>query len=223
MHEAGEPHSLIFHRCLPYPPQRVLHDGPILCPVRVLPWQISFGQPPSLHPLRRRLGLVQRRVYFVRGLRRYYGSVRLPAPVHHHRTSLDFSMRPRRASLGSRRISRFSRRLLPCLPGVFDRAGYQRPLPLRCIGCCLPLSQTGSASQTCHISRLNTLPTRTPVNASLRGLLHATHDSGPLRLARPLTYDSFIHYNLPVYPGALRKVGLPLRYRTGVAVFCLGL
>jgi hypothetical protein len=28
-------------------------------------------------------------------------------------------------------------------------------------------------------------------------------------LARPLTYDSFIHYNLPVYPGALRKAGLP--------------
>ncbi|HEY3135647.1 MAG TPA: hypothetical protein VGL29_06310 [Blastocatellia bacterium] len=28
------------------------------------------------------------------------------------------------------------------------------------------------------------------------------HDSGPLWLANPLTYDSFIHYNLPVYPGA---------------------
>jgi hypothetical protein len=24
-------------------------------------------------------------------------------------------------------------------------------------------------------------------------------------LARPLTYDSSIHYNLPVYPGALRQ------------------
>jgi hypothetical protein len=24
-------------------------------------------------------------------------------------------------------------------------------------------------------------------------------------LASPLTYDSFIHYNLPVYPGALRQ------------------
>ncbi|MGI9166946.1 MAG: hypothetical protein ACR2G5_11290, partial [Pyrinomonadaceae bacterium] len=32
--------------------------------------------------------------------------------------------------------------------------------------------------------------------------LHPTHDSGPLWLASPLTYDSFIHYNLPVYPGA---------------------
>ncbi|MGH9966882.1 MAG: hypothetical protein ACREBG_03475, partial [Pyrinomonadaceae bacterium] len=40
---------------------------------------------------------------------------------------------------------------------------------------------------------------------SPRESLHATHDSGPLWLARPLTYDSFIHYNLPVYPGALRR------------------
>jgi hypothetical protein len=28
------------------------------------------------------------------------------------------------------------------------------------------------------------------------------HDSGPSWLAKPLTYDSSIHYNLPVYPGA---------------------
>src|SRR5437870_13909561 len=49
-------------------------------------------------------------------------------------------------------------------------------------------------------SRLNTQPTRSPVNASPRGLLLATHDSVPYWLARPLAYESFIHYNLPVYP-----------------------
>src|SRR5215216_5919198 len=197
MHEAGELRLLIFHRCLSYPPQRTLHDFPVQCPVRVLPRRFPFGQTPSLHPLR------HRRTGFVRGLRRYYGSVRLPAPVHHRRTSLDFSMRPKHACLGGRRISRFSRRLLPCMPGVLDRAGYQRSSPMRPAGCCLPPVLTVSASRVRYLSRLNTLPALSPFNASLSPLRAPPHDSGSLWLARPLTYDSFIHYNLPVYPGAL--------------------
>ncbi|MGH9906523.1 MAG: sigma factor, partial [Pyrinomonadaceae bacterium] len=35
VHQAGEPHLIIVPGCLPYPPQRTLHDGPVLCPVRV--------------------------------------------------------------------------------------------------------------------------------------------------------------------------------------------
>ncbi len=170
---------------------------PALSPGHAARACIPLDQPPSLHLLR-----ADQRHQFVRRLRRYYAAVRLPATVHHRRVSLDFTMRPRNAGLGSRRISRFSRRLLPYMPGVSDLAGYQRPLPKRNIGCGLPLLLTGSASRTESISRLNTQPARYPVNASPRGLLHATHDSGPLRLARPLTYDSSIHYNLPVYPGA---------------------
>src|SRR3990172_2301971 len=205
MHEAGEPRLLIFHGCLPYPPQRTLHGYPIQSPVRVLPRRFPLGQTPLLPSLRRRcLDLACRRTDFVHGLRCYYGSVRLPASVHHRRSSLDFSMRPKRAGLGGCRISRFSRKLFPCLPGVSDLAGYQRPLPKRSVGCCLPLTATGSASRTKPFSRLNTQPTLSPVNASPDGLLHPTHDSGPLWLAKPLTCDSFIHYNLPVYPGALR-------------------
>src|SRR6185369_9909794 len=177
VHEAGELHLLIFHRCLPYPRERTLHDFPVLGPARVLPPRIPLGQPPLLHPLR------LRRTGFVRGLRRYYGAVRLPASVHHRRASLDFSMRPKRAGLGSRRISRFSRKLLPCMPGVLDRAGYHWASP----------------------TRLNTLPALSPVNASPPLLRAPPHDSGSLWLASPLTYDSFIHYNLPVYPGALRQ------------------
>ncbi len=192
VHETGEPLSFIFHGRLPYPPQRTSHERPVQCPVRVLPRRLPFGQTPSLHPLR------HRRSGFVRGLRRYYGSVRLPASVHHRRTSLDFSMRPKHAGLGGRRISRFSRRLLPCMLGASDLAGYLRASPLRHAGCRLPLSPTGSASRTECISRLNTQPAPSPVNASPSESLHATHDSGPLWLARPLTYDSFIHYNLPV-------------------------
>ncbi len=158
---------------------------------------IPSDQPPSLHLLR-----AGRRRQFVRRLRQYYAAVRLPAAVHHRRTSLDFTMRPRHAGLGSRRISRFSRRLLPCMLGVSDLAGYQRSLPKRNIDCGLPLTPTGSASRTESISRLNTQPALSPVNASPALSRAPPHDSGPSRLARPLTYETFIQYNLPVYPGA---------------------
>ncbi|MBU0641457.1 MAG: hypothetical protein KKB50_21565, partial [Planctomycetes bacterium] len=55
------------------------------------------------------------------------------------------------------------------------------------------------------LSRLNTRPARTPVNASPTPLRTPTHDSGPSWAANPSTYDSFIHYTLPVYPGAQEK------------------
>src|SRR3972149_9901746 len=69
--QRGEPLGPILLCRLTYPLERTLHALPALCPERVLLWQVPFGQTPSLHPLRRRLpGLV-------RGLRRYYESVRL--------------------------------------------------------------------------------------------------------------------------------------------------
>src|SRR6266508_1083419 len=203
VHQADELRPFVLHGCLPYPLQRTLHDFPILGPVRVLPQRFPFGQPPSLHLLRLGLSVTLLRLAFVvRKLRRCYGSVRLPASVHHRRTSLDFTMRPKRAGLGGRRISRFSRRLFPCMPGVSDLAGFHHALPKRHVDCCLPHLIKGSASRTEFISLLNTRPARTPVNASPDESLHSTHDSGPLWLARPSTYDSFIHNNLPVYPGA---------------------
>ena len=170
--------------------------SPALCPGHAARAHIPFDQPPSLHLLR-----ADQRRQFVHRLRQYYAAVRLPATVHHRRTSLDFTMRPKPAGLGSRRISRFSRRLLPYMPGVSDLTGYQRPWPKRNVDCGLPLSPTGSASRT-DFSRLNTQPALSPVNASPRGLLHSTHDSESSRLARPLTFETFIQYNLPVYPGA---------------------
>ena len=174
---------------------------PVLSPEHAARACIALDQPPSLHPFR-----PDRKHQFVHRLRWYYAAVRLPALVHHRRTSLDFSLRSQRAGWEERRISRFPRKLFPCLPGVSDRAGYQRSSPKRSVACCLPLSSSGSASRTVKpFSRLNTQPTLSPVNASPRELPHATHDSGPPWLAKPLTCDSFIHYNLPVYPGALRK------------------
>ena len=53
------------------------------------------------------------------------------------------------------------------------------------------------------ISRLNTWPARTPVNASAMTLLPSPHDSGPVWFAKPSPYDSFIHYTFPVLTGAL--------------------
>ena len=55
---------------------------------------------------------------------------------------------------------------------------------------------------TARISRLNTQPALFPVNASPNGSLHATHGSGSSRLPGPLMFETFLQYNLPVYPGA---------------------
>jgi hypothetical protein len=58
---------------------------PALRPARVSLVRILLGQPPSLHHLRRRLPCLVRR------LRRYYGTVRLPMPVHRWFTIIDLS------------------------------------------------------------------------------------------------------------------------------------
>jgi len=173
---------------------------PTLCPVPAAHTRMPFDQPPSLHLLRAAL-----RRQFVRRLRRYYAAVRLPAAVHHRRTSLDFTMRPRRhrwvtaGSPGSR-ASCFH----ACLGSPTAR-DTNAPCHCGLLVVAFPIPKQGRHPKLCPFSRLNTQPASSPVNASPSGLLHSTHDSGPLWLARPLTYDSFIHNNLPVYPGALGK------------------
>ena len=177
---------------------------PTLSPEPAARAPIPFDQPPSLHLLRSDL-----RHQFVRRLRRYYAAVRLPAPVHHRRTSLDFSMRPKppawvvAGSPGSR-ASCFH----ACLGSPTSR-DTNVPCQDGPLVVAFPTPEPGRHPEPCPFSRLNTQPTLSPVNASPNGSLHPTHDSEPLWLARPLTYDSFIHYNLPVYPGALGKAGLP--------------
>src|SRR5882762_6415269 len=50
--------------------------------------------------------------------------------------------------------------------------------------------------------RRNTRPARSPVNASTPPLRAAPHDSGPMWVAKPLSCDFFIHYNLAGLTGA---------------------
>ena len=57
----------------------------------------------------------------------------------------------------------------------------------------------------CTLSRLNTRPVRTPVNASAMTLLSPPHDSGPAWIATPSPYGSFLHYTSPVLTGALGR------------------
>jgi hypothetical protein len=53
-----------------------------------------------------------------------------------------------------------------------------------------------------ELSRLNTSPARSPVNASLTTLQLQPHDSGPIWVANPSSYGTLIHYFLPVLTGA---------------------
>src|ERR1700739_1392810 len=198
--ERGEPLFLILARCLPYPLECAGRAFPALSPEAVALGRVPLGQSTSRPRLRRRsLGLVRR-------LRRYCGTVRLPASVHHRRTSFDFPIRPAVLSSADRRgISRFPHKVLRYMLGVSDRAGSGCPSRWRRTRYCLPPIFTASASRsTCclrrraYISRLNTRPVRSPVNASTPPSRAAPHDSGPLWFATPSTYETFIHYTLPV-------------------------
>src|SRR5467141_3459036 len=188
-----EPQLLILSCCLTYPLQRTGRITPARCPGRVLLWQVPFGQPSSLRPLRNRLPGV------VRGLLRYYRAVRLPRSVRHRRTSLDFPTRPRAtAALGGLGISRFPCEVSAYVLGVSDRAGLWHTSRYRCTRWGLPLSPTASASRSEFLTRLNTRPARSPVTASTPPLRAAPHDSGPMWVATSHSYEFCIHYTSPV-------------------------
>src|SRR6266852_3578212 len=189
----GEPQLLILLCCLTYPLQRAERVFPARCPGRVLLGQVPFGQASSLHPLRCRLPGI------VRELPRYSRSVRLPRSVRHRRASLDFPMRPKAtATLGELGISRFPSEVLPCVHGVCDRAGLWHTSRYRCTGWGLPHLLTASASRSNCLTRLNTRPARSLVNASTPPSRAAPHDSGSMWVATSHLYDSFIHYTSPV-------------------------
>src|SRR4029077_16117818 len=188
---------LILLCCLTYPLERARRVAPARCPGRVLLEQVPFGQTPSLRPLRIRLP------GFVRGLPRYSGSVRLPWSVRHRRTSLDFPMRPKAtAALGRPGISRFPNEVSAYVHGVSDRAGLEHTSRYRCTLWGLPHLLTASASRSEFLTRLNTRPVRSPVNASSPPSRAAPRDSGPLWFDSPSTYETFNHITSPVLTGA---------------------
>ena len=191
---------------LTYPLKRAGHVFAALCPGHVTLGRLSLDQSPFLHRL------LVLRSDLVRRLLRYYGTVRLPVPVHHRGTSLDFPMRSAPPSLSDKHgISRLPLKVLARMLRVSDRAGSLGVSRLRRLQSCLPLSSTASAPQSSHllrdggsISRLHTWPARTPVNASLVPLRTTTmHDSGSVWVASPSLDETFIHNTLPALTGAL--------------------
>src|SRR5438093_5789954 len=202
MQQSREPLPSIPPCCLTYPLKRAGHAHPALSPEHVTLGRPPLGQPPSLHRLLSfRLGLVRR-------LRRYYGSVRLPVAVHHRGASLDF---PMRSVLPTDRhgISRLPLKVLACMHRVLDRARSKSISRYRRFQSCLPLRSRASAPRSGHrlrdggsISRLNTWPARTPVNASPSSLQTKVHDSETVWIATPSLYETFIHNTLPTFTGA---------------------
>ncbi len=178
---------------LTYPLKRTGRTCPALCPGHVLLKRIPLGQPPSLRGLRRPTSDV------VRPLPRYYGAVRLPMPVRHWIVSLDFPMRPSYPSdKGEHRISRFPCKVFPYAPRSPTARGPDMSRVNDMPGVAFRLTHIVSAPELICIAQLNTWLARTPVNASAMALLPLPHDSGPMWLATPSSYDSFIHYTLPV-------------------------
>ncbi len=68
-----------------------------------------------------------------------------------------------------------------------------------------PRAPTASTSRSKSLTRLNTRPARSTVNASTPPSRAAPHDSGPIWVANPLSYDFFIHYNLAGLTGAQER------------------
>ena len=160
-----------------YPLQRISHAVPALNPVRGLLSRFPFGQLPSLHLLRNHLS------GFVRRLHRYYRAVRLPLLVHRCRTALAFTTRPfLLSSVGEQGISRFPRELFLCMLKVSDPVGSSLGLPFRPSRCCLPHSPRASAPHA-WLTRLNTRPAHSFINASWLNLRTTTHDSSPVWVA----------------------------------------
>ena len=110
-------------------------------------------------------------------------------------------MRPRASSsLGERRISRFPCKMFRYVFGVLDRAELGDASRYRRFRCCLPPVLTASAFRRMAVTRLNTRPVLSPVNASNPPLQTAPHDSGPVWIAIPSLCETLIHYTLPVLP-----------------------
>ena len=163
-------------------PGRLTHEPGSMpgarCQQTDFPWPAAFPPPPP-RPGHYRPG-------FVRQLPRYYAAVRLLSAVAHRRTPEGFPMRSALKVAEDSETSRFPRKVLARVRRVCDRAGSMPVSPMRQARCGLRLISTASAPRTSQafrpgawITRLDTRPARTPVNASPTPSRACTHDSGP--------------------------------------------
>jgi hypothetical protein len=182
----------IRHRNLTYPFQRMWHACPALRPERGLLDQVPLGRSPSLPSLR---SLLQG---FVREVRRYYRTVRLPMFVHHRREPSGFPTRPVRPSTQANMGSPGSRaRCFSACMGSLTARGSAASCDIDATNVAFRLLQRRRHPGV-SLSRLNTQPAPAPVNASTMPSRTWPHDSRTSRVANSSTYDSFIHYTLPV-------------------------
>ena len=148
------------------------------CQPTDFPWPAAFPPPPP-RPGHCRPG-------FVRQLPRYCAAVRLLSAMAHRRTPLGFPMRSALDVAEDPETSRFPREMCPRMHGVSDRAGSAAALPWRRQRCGLRHVSTASAPRSPQnrspgswITRLDTRPAFSPVNASPTPSRTCTHDSGP--------------------------------------------
>jgi hypothetical protein len=117
--------------------------------------------------------------------------------------------------LGVDGTSRFSRMKLPCMPGVIDRTEPDECSHFAFAGVAFRTLEQRRHSDFRPLSRLNTQPACSPVNASRAALRLPAHDSGPDWLATPYPYDSCIRDLTPVYPGALQLQSKTVHFYAG--------
>jgi hypothetical protein len=118
-------------------------------------------------------------------------------------------MRPRStATLGEAGISRFPFEVLPYVLGVCDRAGLWHTSRYRCTGWGLPHLLTASAARSKSLTRLNTRPAHSLVNASTPPSRAAPHDSGPMWVGRVRWWRGSGLRMMPTFPPP------PLSFRT---------
>src|SRR6516225_3870408 len=127
-----------------------------------------------------------------------------------------FADRPSSFDQGVQEISRFSCMLFLSVCRFLDYAGPINPLALAWLSCGLPPSEQSRHPDPSVFRSSIARPTDTSVYASSNTSRRHLQDSRPgwIRCS-PFLWGSFIPYNMPVYPGALRVARLPATWIVG--------
>jgi hypothetical protein len=113
--------------------------------------------------------------------------------VHHRITSLDFPMRSPYPLYGDGHgISRFPCKVLPCMPRSLTAQSPDVSSDIDTSSVAFRMTHGVSTLEFTSISRLNTWPILSPVNASAMALLPPPHDSGPVWVATPSPHGTWL-------------------------------